>query len=430
MKACNGLQDALECRPIQTIVEFKFASLLMQIEKCPQSVKSHPLYKDIHEAFEILGGLLKSERVSLRYINLSSVREMWEKIFQIFGNPSFVAALEKAHKDLVDYKMCLEGFKVLIYDICQFLTENNITVEGCTKWRDWFAMRSSEWENFTLSEIHSSPDHWPREVHKAIYSYLDSVVTLHCSRIFLNVLVDLALDRAGGNDGLVKRIPSSEEHEVIIEISLSTVACVILPQAVNLYQDEMGSFLTHDIDFDKIIMERVCILLNEVDPNKVESEFEVARKQLSLGSTRIPDLLKRLSDKEMNIVDYLQSWKGINVLRELHAILPLVASVFDLNKDCDGIVLRIRNVITECTPRCSLRRFRKVLQQDGHLLSQFSTSEVDTLRELTKTGELIMFLRESVQEDLRHLLDAVEDPNATQTWEALINDLIDLQSTF
>ncbi|KAG0610191.1 hypothetical protein M758_7G045200 [Ceratodon purpureus] len=431
MKACIDLQGELELRPIETVVEFKFATLLMQIEKCPQSVRSHALYKDIRKAFETVGSLLKSGRVSLRYVNLDPVRGDWERIFQIFGNPSFVTALEEAHKELVVYRKRLEGFKVLVYDISEFLTKNNITVEGCTKWRDWFERRSSEWENFTLSEINSSPNHWPSEVHKAVYEYLDPVVNLHRSRIFLNVLREVALDRAGGNDGLVQRIPSSEENVVILETSMSTVAGVLFPQAVNQYQDEMRLFVAYDINFDKIIMERVCILLNEVDPDAVEIEFELARKQLGGGSTRTHDLLKRRSDKETNIVDYLQFWKGVNVLRELHTILPLVASVFDLDQDCGGLVSRIWNVITECTPRCSLRCFREVLQKDGqNLLAQFSTSEVDTLKELTKTGELVMFLRETVQEELRHLLDAVEDPNATQTWEGLINDLIDLQRIF
>lgn len=432
VKACNDdLRGELELRPIETIVDFRFTTLLMQIERCPQSVKLQSLYKNIRGAYETLGSLLKSGSVSLRYMNLSPVRGDWEKIFQIFGNPSFVTALERAYKDLLVYKRRLEGFKVLVHDICLFLTVNHITVEECTKWRDWFVRRSSEWENFTLRDIHSSPNHWPSEVHKVIYNYLDPVVTLHGSRIFLNVLLELVLDHAGGNDGLVKRTPSSEEHEIIIAVSLPTVACVLLPQAVNQYQDEMRPFVAYDISFDEIIMERVCMLLNGVHPNAVETEFRFARRQLGWDSTRTHDFLKCLSDKETNIMDDLQFWKGINVMRELHAVLPLVASVFQLDKDCDGLVLRIWNVITECTPRCSLRRFREILQEDAqNLLTQFSMSEVDTLKELSKTGQLIMFLRESAQEDLRHLLDAVEDPNATQTWEGLINDLIDLQSMF
>jgi hypothetical protein len=130
-------------------------------------------------------------------------------------------------------------------------------------------------------------------------------------------------------------------------------------------------------------------------------------------------------------VNYLQSWKGVNVLKELHAILPLVASVFDLNEDCDGLVQRIWNVVTECTPQCSFWRFREVLQKDGrNVLALFSPSEVEIFRELRNAGQLIVFLRESVREDLRHLLDAIEDPSATQTWEGLINDLIDLQRIF
>lgn len=425
MKACSALRDELLLQPIETIMDFKFTTLLMQIEKCPQSIKSHVLYKEIHRACVTLGASLQSESVSLRHINSSFVSGDWEKIFQILGNASFVAAVEKAHKDLSVYKKRLEGFKVLVHNICPFLTDNNITVEGYTEWRDWLARRSSEWENFSLSEIHS-PEHWPSEVHKAIFDYLDPVVTLHGSRIFLNILLESV-------PGRTKRTyPFTESvHEVITHMTLSTVASVMFPQAVHQYEEEMRLFVATDINFDRIVMERVCLLLNGVDSNAVETEFEFARRQLGWSSTKTHEFLKRLPEKETNIVDYLQSWKGINVLRELHEILPLVASVFELNKDCDGLVQRIWNVIIECTPQCSLRRFREVLQKDGrNVLAQFSTAEVDTLRELTKTGQLIMFLRASVQEDLRHLLDAVEDPNATQTWEGLINDLIDLQSMF
>lgn len=426
MKACGALRDELHLRPIETLMEFKFATLVMQIEKCPPSIKSHVLYKEIHGACVTLGSALQSESVSLRYIHSSSVSGDWEKIFQILGNASFVAAAEEAQKDLLVYKKRLEGFEVLVYNICPFLTENNIPVEEFTMWRNWLVKRSSEWENFTLSEIHSSPDHWPSEVHKAIYDYLDPVVTLHGSRIFLNILLESVPGRAK------RTFPFTEsEHEVTPQITLSTVASLIFPQAVHQYEEEMRLFVATNINFDKIIMERVGVLLNGVDRNSVETEFGFARKQLGWSSTKTHEFLKRFPEQETNIVDYLQSWKGINVLRELHTNLQLVASVFDLNEDCDGLVQRIWNVITECTPVCSLRLFREVLQKDGrNVLDYFSTSEVDTLRELTKTGQLIMFLRESVQEDLRHLLDAVEDSNVTHTWEGLINDLIDLQSMF
>jgi len=407
-------------------MEFKFATLLMKIEKCSRSTKSHVLYKEIQKACITLGAALQSESVSLRYISSSSVSGDWEKIFQIMDNASFVAAVKKAHEDLSAYKKRLHGVEVLVSSICPFLTDNNIPVEEYTKWRDWLVMRSSEWENFTLSEIHASPDHWPSEVHKAIYDYLDPVVTLHDSRIFLNILLESVPGRAK------RTFPFTEsEYEVIPHITMSTIASVIFPQAVHQYENEMKLFVATTVNFDRIIMERVCVLLNGVDPNAVEKEFECARRQLGGRSTKMHEFLKRFPEKETNIVDYLESWKGVNVLKELHAILPLVASVFDLNEDCDGLVQRIWNVITECTPQCSLRRFREVLQEGGrNVLALFSTLEVDIFRELTKTGQLIVFLRESVQEDLRHLLDAVEDPSATQMWEGLINDLIDLQSMF
>jgi hypothetical protein len=72
-----------------------------------------------------------------------------------------------------------------------------------------------------------------------------------------------------------------------------------------------------------------------------------------------------------------------------------------------------------------------MLKQDGHIvLTLFSKEEESTFKELAKAGPLIAFLRETLNEDLRHLIDAVENQNSwkDKTWEAVIADLIDLQS--
>nr|XP_024402110.1 uncharacterized protein LOC112295119 isoform X3 [Physcomitrium patens] len=431
MKVKGDLQHELHLRPIETIAEYKFATLLMQIEKCPQCITSHVLYKDIHKAFVSLGGSLHSESVSLRYIKLGSTTKDWEKIFHILDNTSFVVALEKAYKDLQIYEKRLDGYKVLLYNICLFLGDNNIAVEGHEEWRNWLARRCSEWKNFTMGEIHSAPDHWPSE-HEAFFSYVDSIITLNTSRILLNVLLESVQIRGSDNDELIKKIPATDSKlEMSLEIPLSTIASIIIPEAVHQYEDDMRLFAAIDVNLDKIQMGRVCTLWNGILPNAVETEFKLSCKQLGLNSMKMRNVSKYFYNIETNIAIYLQTWKRVTVLRELHSILPRVASVFEMSENCDGLVLRIRKVITECIPQCSLHHFQEVLENGGqNVLSIFSTSEVDTLKELTNTGGLIAFLRQTVQEDLRHLLDAVEDPTAMRSWEGLINDLIDLQRVF
>lgn len=110
---------------------------------------------------------------------------------------------------------------MLVYNICLFLIDNNIIVEGYIEWRDWLVRWFFEWENFSFSEIYFL-EYWFSEVYKVIFDYFDFVVILYGFWIFFNIFLELVL-------GCIKRIYLFIEfvYEVIIYMMLFIVVSVM-----------------------------------------------------------------------------------------------------------------------------------------------------------------------------------------------------------
>jgi hypothetical protein len=418
----NFLQQGFCHKPVETIVGSRFATLLVQIENCPQIMQEHRIFTLGRDSCFVLGNLLLSGQVSLSLIETCLSTQQWENIFQTLGRDNFVLATKLAHQQLDLYKMQLKGFEILVLNICTFLEKNGFVIEDLVKWNQWLLERQECWGKFLVAET-KLLNHWPIEVQQLLFKYLDPFIELHKSTIFLNLLLVLAKEEWFKGD----------EENQHVGVTFSMVAMNLVPHVVEIYKTEMATYIGNNIDLEKIKMEHLCLLLHGVQEKHMEMEFELARHQVGMKDPKVQGLLypQHITRKEFNILEQIESWVNITAKRELVNVLPKVASVLGFDEDCGGVVSQIRNVVIQCTPLCSLKIFQDMLKQDGHIvLTLFSKEEESTFKELAKAGPLIAFLRETLNEDLRHLIDGVENQNSwkDKTWEAVIADLIDLQS--
>jgi len=442
------LDDALDNEAIRTISKSDFAMSLMKIGDCPPRIQKHQIFSKVSEACMSLGSSLVEGTISMRTLNLISQMDngaTWHVIFTSRGFHNFAAALDAALQDLEVYKRRLRACDILVTIFCSFLSERGLLIQDFENWCKWLAERKENWGDFALSKVKLS-DHWPDVAHASVFDNLDAILVLHQSRIFMNLLEESVQDLLNVDEICCLPSSMSSHHPHLVELgeesssssssllypgSIHMVDASLIPRCMKTYKQELMPYVGRK-GLDKVNMDRVCSLWHGVGPSQVETEFELARNQLDVTDTKGSWLMNLIRGKELDMVELIQAWVAIKAKGELAKALPRVAGIFGFEETCEGYLNKVEKLIKECEGGCTLKDFNELHKREGKAILAFvSEYEEFVLMRLAESEPLVMFLRENLDEDLRHLIDAIEEHSDHDfLQEAMISDLIDLHSMY
>ena len=152
------------------------------------------------------------------------------------------------------------------------------------------------------------------------------------------------------------------------------------------------------------------------DENRLEKELELLGKYFG----------KRFSPTiKTYIEDYVKYPNVLEQVRRLIGILKIF-KLADLSNETMTVLLQFQTIL-ENSDKLSLALLHRSMQQVKQIVSSFSGEDLDNvIKELSKSSELLDFIEEIVDEDIRFLIDAVEEHSDQFVTESSVSDLIDV----
>ena len=423
--------EHLEARAIETISSSNFASILMRLEVLPGPIENHWIFKKVWESCSSFGTSLVAGDVILGRIDTLVHHSQWSAIFVSIGNKKAADALESAIKELSLYKKRLELCDILV-NLCGFLNEKDFPIQGLQDWSKALTERKESWRSTPLKSINRTL--WPEEVHPCVYENLETLLLLHKSVIFKDILSQLCREFF---DDLRKRgkflpplIDIEGSYLATPQATFGMVVSELLPRTVQRYRDELAPYFGKK-NLDKVLMERLYSLWVAVDAHQIEREFDLARRELKVVDSKSA-FLGLFRGKGLDMVELIQAWKAIKGKGELLHALPKVAELFNFDGSCGGYIDRMENLRRQCEEDCTLKDFSELHKSKGKaILAMVSEEEEFVVIQLAKSDLLFDFLKEKLDEDFRNLIDAVEEKSDNDfVQESILSDLIDLHRKY
>lgn len=424
--------EHLEARAIETISSSNFASILMRLEVLPGPIENHWIFKKVWESCSSFGTSLVAGEVTLGRIDTLVHHGQWNAIFVSIGNKKAADALESAVKELSLYKKRLELCDILV-NLCGFLTERGFPIQGLQDWSKGLTERKESWRSTPLMNINRA--HWPEEVHPCVYENLETLLLLHESVIFKDIMSQLCRKLFDDLKERGKFLPLLIDIEgccltATPQATFDMVVAELLPRTVQRYRDELAPYFGKK-NLEKVLMERLYSLWVAVDAHQIEREFDLARRELKVVDSKSV-FLGLFRGKGLDMVELIQAWKAIKGKAELLDALPKVAELFDFDRSCGGYIDRMENLRRQCEEGCTLKDFSELHKSKGKaILAMVSDEEEFAVIQLAKSDLLIDFLKEKLDEDFRNLIDAVEEQSDNDfVQESILSDLIDLHRKY
>lgn len=424
--------EHLEARAIETISSSNFASILMRLEVLPGPIQNHWIFKKVWESCSSFGTSLVAGDVILGRIDTLVHHGQWNAIFVSIGNKRAADALESAIKELSLYKKRLELCDILV-NLCGFLTEKDFPIQGLQDWSKALTERKESWRSTPLKNINRKL--WPEEVHPCVYENLETLLLLHKSVIFKDILSQLCRELFDDLRERGKFLPPLITIEdswlsATPQATFDMVVADLLPRTVQRYREELAPYFGKK-NLDRVLMERLYSLWVAVDAHQIEREFDLARRELKVVDSKSA-FLGLFRGKGLDMVELIQAWKAIKGKGELLDALPKVAELFGFDGSCGGYIERMENLRRQCEEDCTLKDFSELHKSKGKaILAMLSEEEEYAVIYLAKSDLLFDFLKEKLDEDFRNLIDAVEEKSDNDfVQESILSDLIDLHRKY
>ena len=158
------------------------------------------------------------------------------------------------------------------------------------------------------------------------------------------------------------------------------------------------------------------LLGNFEDQSRLDQEFNLLEKELGLNCS--PDVKSYIDD----LVKYL------NVLKQIKRAIKIfnIFQLADRSKETMTVLSQLLTT-SENNNRISLAELQELTKKGKEIMASFSGKNLDfVLEELSRTATLLDFIEGIVDEDIRFLIDAVEEHSDQFVSESLVSNFIDV----
>ncbi|KAI5073486.1 hypothetical protein GOP47_0011499 [Adiantum capillus-veneris] len=386
---------------IEKLVDSNFVLTLLQIEQISEKVKENLLYVSASRAWTELQQQLESGTVKVEVISklLSYPQVSWEKICKEQNVEG--ANFEASTKLVVDYlNIQMNGFQMLL-DYARHFEGHRCSGEVLQRWQSWMQERSQDCKHFTLNKIQET-DHWPIQL---TVQYLSALLILKDSKILGNIFKEkeshTPIQHIGNTTILAAADSPGLKH------TLWTSVASLLEVSLVGYREEWRNLAMPDYPVDRlnILLEGVNQEVLGFEANQAEAYFNFIQEPL-----------------KSDIRSYesaLNSWMNFLNKRSLKDPLLKIMSKMKLVEDED---LLLKSLLSLQTIGISgtLGDFLEMYKMNTSVIDFFNSKEIEVLKQLAESEQLIRFLKENTDEDLRMLTDAIEE----QAEDAVVDEVI------
>ena len=305
-------------------------------------------------------------------------------------------------------------------DVCDEVTKRVLDLESL--------------EKFQLSRT-NDPEYWGclyslKESANDLSDFAYSVMFLNVSRSFFEKSIpDLEYLLALKRQTSTTKAADDEEHRhgLYSDFGESVIKPMQYQKFVELLKEHCLSayqkygLVVADCNLD-IPVEIISNLVEGVDYENYKEDLD---KELSLLSNTcrkaIPDEMKSVMESLIKLPRLSQRAKQ----------LESVCKTFDLTEDTSETHKALDTIIqlseTETNGRLSVRTIHEAALRVDEIENKFTELEWSIVEELTSCKELVGFLRRIIDEDLRNLIDAVEERSDQNVNEYTVSALIDVK---
>ena len=160
------------------------------------------------------------------------------------------------------------------------------------------------------------------------------------------------------------------------------------------------------------------LLGNFEDQSRLDQELNLLEKELGLNCS--PDVKRYIDD----LVKYL------NVLKQIKRAIKIfnIFQLADRSKETMTVLSQLLTT-SENNNRTSLAELQELTKKGKEIMASFSGKNLDgVIEELSRSATLVDFIKDIVDEDIRFLIDAVEEHSDQFVSESLVSNFIDVHS--
>ena len=160
------------------------------------------------------------------------------------------------------------------------------------------------------------------------------------------------------------------------------------------------------------------LLGNFEDPNQLDQELKLLKENLKRNCS--PDVKSCLDDFT----------KYPNVLKQIKQVIKIfkIFKLEDRSKETMTVLLQFLTT-SENSNNTTLGEVHELIKKANEIMASFSGEDLDgVIEELSTSATLLGFIKKIVDEDIRFLIDAVEEHSNQFVSESLVSNFIDVHS--
>ncbi|XP_078588710.1 uncharacterized protein LOC144869352 [Branchiostoma floridae x Branchiostoma japonicum] len=437
---------------LTVIEESRFWLAMLNAKGWTTKLHKHPRCKAVTSVLLDFGDQLQSG-----HINIQLFQTVVEKASSVKGGTDVFAVLvdatrkpakqgsnAKPTKDVLrDVTKQLESHKQLLDNIENLLKVFTTMVEDLVKITDISNLRSDlqkqkkrfkEDRALTVTDL-SKPTYWGKlcdvqEPARCLDGFQNSfvfqnVVRKHFADLELNWEEDSGEDDESSDNSMEKKLeenkPSAAPSAGETDPSLSTPPAIPMLQfvstlsqeVVNKFKDQCQPLTEYN---QQIQLKTVQFLFAGIsDANNMEKELSHLDKLLC---SKIP-FSNRKALKEF--AEFPKTQKKVH---NLSAALQLFQVSVETSSDLGTALQLCEKGVVQGT---SLSELHRAVDKVEKIISKLSDEDNDIIEQLCRSSDLLAFLRDIVDEDLRNLIDAVEEHSEQFVNESTVSNLIEVK---
>lgn len=396
-------------RPEETLVGSSFLTLLLQIEGASAKVQKHLLYQESIRALDYLLKQINSGNTSIEVVEriIQDVEGTWQRMCKV--QQQDYKTIENACLTLRNDLTRLEGF-TLILQHAIVLKHDGIETGDIEDCKSWLSERTARRKYFSLREV-EDPNHWPV---KLSLQFFESILMLKESQILRNIFRIQAnlMDR--------QNVEADEKRDGSPWTGLGwTCVAELLVKSLESYAQEWQDFLQPSYP-----MAKVCVFFHDLTPTKFDMEVKLFKQYLvsiQAATCELPFTTRRKC---------IQYWVAVKAKEPMINSLRKVYSMFSIQIDNNGNIADRLETLCSVSKSSTLEDFSTLFRRNAGVVSYFSEDEDHVVNELAHSEIIVTFLKEKAGDDLRVLIDAVEEQKEELIDEALVSDFIHLHKVF
>ena len=278
--------------------------------------------------------------------------------------------------------------------------------------------------SFIIRDI-TLPKHWGELFHllgeaEELHELAFSTIFLNiCRSVLKNTRPYLAEDIQTRQAKCENVDAESDERNVnVLENLNERVTCVDLAKTLSstclpVFTKHTRSFLDGNMS---IHVDSVRDMMSGIE------ETEVLGKEISI--------LEKFFDCEISteMKTNLRSFVELPLITNRSNQLQTILTSFDLSNDKSQIHSALEKIHDlHCNSGMTLLEFVSAMETVSDVINRFEDEDWNIVSQLSESKELITFLKSVVGEDLRNLIDAVEEYSEQSVNESVVSDLIDVK---